>query len=85
MPNKALNSILTKIRARQGKMLTESDFKAMSSLADVSEISAYLRARTKFASALSKINDTSVHRNYLEKVLRRAQHDDIESICRFER
>ena len=72
MQDKALNSITSKIRAKYGKMLTFSDYKQLSGLSSVSEIASYLRTRTKYSEALSGANDSAIHRDHLEDMLRSA-------------
>lgn len=85
MQDKALNSITSKIRAKYGKMLKETDYKQLSCSSSVSEIASYLRTRTKFSDVLSGINDSAVHRGHLEEILKEQRMTEKASICRFER
>lgn len=85
MQDKALNSITSKIRAKYGKMLTFSDYKQLSGLSSVSEIASYLRTRTKYYEALSGANDSAIHRDHLEDMLKKYRISETASICRFER
>lgn len=82
---KASNSILAKTRAKYGKRLTGKNYRDMLSLSSVTDVATYLKNYTHYADALAGVKDASVHRGYLEKVLREANLKEIDQLCRFEK
>lgn len=78
------NVILAKARAMYGHRLTESDYSALLKCSTVGEVAAYLKKNTYYAPELSTVNEMTVHRGYLEALLRRKIFDDYASLCRYE-
>lgn len=64
---------MTKIRAIHGSMLTEEDYKILSSKQSLSEVVQYLKSHRRFAETFSGIDVNTVHRGYIEELLKK--HD----------
>ncbi len=80
----ASNAILAKARAMYGRRLTREDFQALLECSSVGEVAGYLKNKTDYASALSAISESSVHRGQLETKLKQKIFDDYEKLCRYE-
>lgn len=78
------NVILAKARAMFGRRLREEDYEAMIKCRTVGELAAYLKKNTRYAEPLATVNETTVHRGYLEVLLRRQLFHDYASLCRYE-
>ena len=48
------------------------------------EVAGYLKNKTDYASALSAISESSVHRGQLETKLKQKIFEDYERLCRYE-
>ena len=69
------NVVSAKVRALYGHRLMPEDYNAMLHAHSVSEVASYLKAHTGYKAALADVNESTLHRGYLETILRR---------CRFE-
>lgn len=78
-------AISAKARAMYGRCLTRQDYKNLLSCHNVGEVAAYLKTRTHYADVLADINEGTVHRGYLEAVIRRKLFDDYESLMHYDR
>lgn len=76
---------VTKIRAKQGKMLTKSDYRELISKKNVAEIAEYLKKNTHYSKILSSVNTSTIHRGYLEALLRRSNFDRYVELCKFQK
>lgn len=82
--HKVSNVILAKARAMYGGRLTAQDFAALLGCRSVGEAAAYLKSNTSYATVLGEVNEASVHRGYLEVLLRRKVRQDYASLCRYD-
>ena len=80
----ASNAVLAKARAMYGRRLTREDFQALLECSSVGEVAGYLKNKTDYASALSAISESSVHRGQLETKLKQKIFEDYERLCRYE-
>lgn len=80
----AANVIIGKVRAMYGNCLTAHDFKEMLGLHSVSEIAAYLKNRTSYATVLRDVNEATIHRGYLELLLHRKLYQDYAALSRYD-
>lgn len=78
-------AISAKARAMYGRCLTRQDYKNLLSCHNVGEVAAYLKTRTHYADVLADINESAVHRGYLEAVIRRKLFNDYESLMHYDR
>lgn len=82
--SKASNAILAKARAMYGKCLSDKDYEELVACRTVSDVAAYLKTRTNYASALVGLNDNDVHRGQLEALLRQNIYFDVSALSRYE-
>ena len=78
------NVILAKALAMYGHCLKPQNYKELLACHSVSEIAAYLKTRTSYATALREINEATIHRGYLEMLLRRKLFGDYASLSRYD-
>lgn len=78
-------AISAKAHAMYGRCLTRQDFKNLLSCHSVGEVAAYLKTRTHYADVLADVNESTVHRGYLEAMIRRKLFDDYESLMYYDR
>ena len=83
MSSQSANAILAKARAMYGKSLDESDFQALLNCKSVSEIAIYLKQRTRYASVLSVLDETNIHRGQLETLIRQEIYFDLFALSRY--
>lgn len=76
-------AVYAKIKAMQGRRLTESDYRELLRCRSVGEIAGYLKLNTGYSDALSGINENTIHRGQLEQLLRRSLMDEYERIVHF--
>lgn len=79
------NVILAKARAMYGNCLTAQNYLELLGCHSVSEVAGYLKNRTAYASVLSDINESTIHRGHLENLLRRKLHNDYDSLSRYDK
>ena len=63
------SGINAKIKAMMGKLLTIKDYEELINKRSVGEIASYLKFQTSYASALSGIQESNIHRGELERHL----------------
>lgn len=78
-------AISAKARAMYGRCLTRQDFQNLLGCHSVVEVASYLKTHTHYAAVLTDINESTVHRGYLEAVLRRKLFSDYESLMHYDR
>lgn len=67
------NAVIAKARAMFGQMLSPAQYDELLRKQSVQEISAYLKEKTTYRSALAGVQDSEVHRGQLEMLL----HKDV--------
>ena len=83
MSSQSSNAILAKARAMYGKCLKDTDYQNLIDCKTVAEIAAYLKQRTNYASVMSGLNETEIHRGQLEPVLRQNIYFDVFALSRY--
>lgn len=78
------NATVARVRAVNGKRLREADYRELASRKNVSEAAEYLKKNTHYSNALSGVNTATVHRGYLESVIRRYSFDRYINMCDFQ-
>ena len=78
------NVILAKARAMYGNSLKPKDYINMLACHSVSEVAAYLKANTAYATVLADINENTIHRGHLETLLHRKLHNDYAALSRYD-
>lgn len=66
---------MTKIRAIHGSMLTGEDYRILSAKQSLSEVAQYLKNHRRFAETLSGIDVNTVHRGYIEELLKKHEFE----------
>lgn len=79
------NVILAKARAMYGNCLTTQNYLELLACHSVSEVAGYLKNRTAYASVLSDINESTIHRGHLENLLRRKLYSDYNALSRYDK
>ncbi len=82
---KNYNATVAKIRAMYGKRITSSDYGELVSSRSVSEIAEYLKKNTHYSGTLSSVDTSSVHRGFLESLLRKSVYETYLKITGFEK
>lgn len=72
-----------KVRAMGKRLLSPEDYDALLSKSTVREIAAYLKEHTGYSGALSRLEETTVHRGDLEKAVQWTFYDEVMKILRF--
>lgn len=75
---------ITKIRTQYGKRLKQADYEELLSKKSVVEATEYLKGNTKYSEALSNIDASTIHRGYLEMILRRNLFERYLEFCKFQ-
>ena len=77
-------AVLTKARAKFGKILTEKDYTSILACQSVAEVMSYLKSYTHYSFALRDINERDIHRGRLESLLRQELFYEFDSLCRYD-
>lgn len=85
MNNSTGNATVARARAIHGARLSDADYKELASKKSVSEVAEYLKKNTRYSAALSSVNTASVHRGYLESLIRRYSFERYLNICDFQK
>lgn len=75
MTKASVNATITKIRALHGRMLTAQDYKILAGKKSVSEVAEYLRTHERFSHLLAGIDANTIHRGYLEELIRKSNFE----------
>lgn len=78
------SAVIAKARSKYGKRLTDKDYKALIKCNSVSAVVSYLKTHTHFSQVLNKVNESEIHRGYLESLLKQKVFYDYDSLCRYE-
>ena len=84
IPSFGSNAMLAKSRAMYGKGLTDRNYADLLACHTVSEVAAYLKTKTHYASCLTSITPQSVHREQLEVLLKRYLFAQYAILSRYE-
>ena len=77
-------SILTKIRVMFGKRLKAADYEQLVQMHSVAEVASYLKNSTHYGPALASIDENTVHRGYLESLLRKERFTRYMRLIRYD-
>lgn len=80
----ATKATVTKIRAKNGKMLTENNYRELLNKQSVSEVAEYLRKNTRYRPILLSIDTNTIHRGHLEELIRRCNFETYVQLCKFQ-
>jgi Archaeal/vacuolar-type H+-ATPase subunit C len=77
------SGITTKVRAMESRLLTPQQFQEMASLEDVRSAADYLKQQPAYADIFSGLDDTRLHRGYIEQLLAYSEYQDFSRLYRF--
>ena len=80
----AAGAVYAKIRAKLGRQLNTRDHDALLHCGTVSEIAAYLKQETPYAQELAGLQEAALHRDNLERLLRRHTVMEMAALCAFD-
>lgn len=79
----AYSGIVTKLRAMESRLLTDTQFTEISGIGSVPELVEYLKKNSSYASVLNMLDEEQLHRGNIEKVLVQSLYHDYTKIYRF--
>ena len=77
------SGITTKVRAMQSHLLSDEQFAMMAGLEDVRSAADFLKQQPAYADIFSDLDDTRLHRGYLEQLLTQSEYRDFAKLYRF--
>lgn len=77
------SGITTKVRAMQSHLLTEDDFRKLSTMETTTEFIAYLKKHPGYSSFFSNFDEQRLHRGEIERILNETILFDYAKIHRF--
>lgn len=78
------NATMAKARTMYGKRLKPEDYKELMHRGSVAEVAEYLKRNTYFREILAPVDTNTVHRGYLEELLRKDSFSRYEELCSFQ-
>lgn len=77
------SGITAKVRAMESRLLTEEQFQEMAALEDVRSAADYLKQQPAYETIFSGLDDTRLHRGYIEQLLAWSEYRDFTKLYRF--
>lgn len=77
------SGITTKVRAMESHLISVSQFREMANLEDVRSAAEYLRQQPAYADIFTDLDDTKLHRRYIEQLLTLSKYRDFTKLYRF--
>lgn len=77
------SGITTKVRAMESHLISDSQFREMANLEDVRSAAEYLRQQHAYADIFTDLDDTKLHRGYIEQLLTLSKYRDFTKLYRF--
>lgn len=77
------SGITTKIRAMKSRLITDEQFAVMAGLEDVRSAADFLKSQPAYADIFADVDDTRLHRGYIEQLLTRSEYRDFAKLYRF--
>lgn len=77
------SGITTKVRAMESHLLTDEQFREMAELEDVRSAADYLKQQPAYSEIFSGLDDSKLHRGYLEQLLSQSEYRDFTKLYRF--
>ena len=77
------SGLSTKIRAMQSKLIQERQYQEISQLESVTQVVAYLKKQPGFADFWADLDENSLHRGDIEKLLVHTIHQNFAKLYRF--
>lgn len=77
------SGITTKVRAMESHLISDSQFREMATLENVRSAAEYLRQKPAYADIFTDLDDTKLHRGYIEQLLTLSKYRDFTKLYRF--
>ena len=77
------SGLSTKIRAMQSKLVGESQFQEIAQMDSVPQVMAYLKKQPGFSDLWADLDENSLHRGDIEKLLLHTVHQNFAKLYRF--
>lgn len=77
------SGITTKVRAMESRLLTDGQFQEMAALEDVRSAADYLKQQPAYAGIFADLDDSMLHRGYIEQILTQSEYRDFTKLYRF--
>ena len=77
------SGLSTKIRAMQSRLMTEKQYQEIAQMESVTQVVAYLKRQPGFAKLWADLDESSLHRGEIEKLLTHTIHQNFAKIYRF--
>ena len=79
----AYSGITTKVRAMESRLLKPEQFQELAEQEDVRSAADYLKAQPAYAEVFEGLDDTKLHRGYMEQILTQSEYRDFTRLYRF--
>ena len=79
----AYSGITTKVRAMESRLLKPEQFRELAELEDVRSAADYLKEQPAYAEVFDGLDDTKLHRGYIEQILTQSEYQDFTRLYRF--
>ena len=79
----AYSGITTKVRAMESRLLKPEQFRELSEQEDVRSAADYLKEQPAYAEVFDGLDDTKLHRGYIEQILTQSEYQDFTRLYRF--
>lgn len=77
------SGISAKIRAMQSRLVTEEQLQEILQLSSVPQVITYLKKSSEYSDRWAAIDENTVHRGNIEKLLKTSIFDDFSKIYQF--
>ena len=79
----AYSGITTKVRAMESLLLKPEQFRELAEQEDVRSAADYLKEQPAYAEVFDGLDDTKLHRGYIEQILTQSEYRDFTRLYRF--
>lgn len=79
----AYSGITTKVRAMESRLLKPEQFRELAEQEDVRSAADYLKEQPAYAEVFDGLDDTKLHRGYIEQILTQSEYWDFTRLYRF--
>ena len=79
----AYSGISTKVRAMESRLLKPEQFRELAEQEDVRSAADYLKEQPAYAEVFDGLDDTKLHRGYIEQILTQSEYQDFTRLYRF--
>ena len=79
----AYSGITTKVRAMESRLLKPEQFRELAEQEDARSAADYLKEQPAYAEVFDGLDDTKLHRGYIEQILTQSEYQDFTRLYRF--